>query len=124
MVLLTGGCNGDISAGNSHMCWYARVFGQFIGVGRSNKINNIGEPLIGIYQLETVICIGMSEFRGIINVDRLNKINKYATTGLIEEGKFKFTHTHTHIYIYIYIYIYICVCVCVCAIFTIFYKAL
>ena len=24
---------------NSHMCWNAREFRQFIGVGRSNKIN-------------------------------------------------------------------------------------
>ena len=101
------------------MCWYARVFGQFIGVGRSNKINNIGEPLIGIYQLETVICIGMSEFRGIINVDRLNKMNKCAMTGLIEEWKFKFTHTHTHTDIYMGV----CVCARARAIVTICYKA-
>ena len=71
----------------------------------------IGGSLIGTYRLETVICVGMSEnFFGIINVDRLNKINKCAMTGLIEERKFKFTHTHTHththIYIFIYIYIY------------------
>ena len=68
----------------------------------------IGGSLIGTYRLETVICVGMSEnFFGIINVDRLNKINKCAMTGLIEERKFKFTHTHTHTHTYIYIFIYI-----------------
>jgi len=83
MVLLTGGCNRDISAGNSHIYWNVR------------------------------------EFRGIINVDRLNKMNKCAMTGLIEEWKFKFTHTHTHTDIYMGV----CVCARARAIVTICYKA-